>query len=128
MIILVVIFSCAGQLAIKEIWVEPEETIPGAEAKISVVLKGSTDKVSKIIATVREAPDMNFQLNDKGKDGDEKTGDKIWSYQVIVPWDADAGIYHLDFSAYDKAGKEIVSKGMEQRRTGRSGSVEVIVK
>jgi len=127
-IIFALIIGCAGQLAIKEIWVEPGEAIPGIEAKVFVVLKGSTDKVSKIIATVREAPDMNFPLNDKGKDGDEKAGDNTWSYQVIVPWDADAGIYHLDISVYDKAGKDIVSKGMEQRRTGRSGSVEVIVK
>ena len=128
LITLTLIISCAGQLAIKEIQVEPKEAEPGGEAKIFVVLKGSTDKVSKIIATVREATDMYFPLNNKGEDGDEKAGDNIWSYEVIVPWEADAGTYHLDFSVYDKEGNELVTKGMEQQRTGRSGSVEVIVK
>ena len=128
LITLLLIIGCAGQLAVKEIRVEPKETELGGEAKIFVVLKGSTDKVSKIIATVREATDMYFSLNDKGEDGDEKAGDNIWSYEVVVPWDADAGTYHLDFSVYDKEGNEFVTEGMEQQRTGRSGSIEVIVK
>ena len=128
LIILILILGCAGQLAVKEIHVEPKVTEPGSEAKVFVVLKGSTDKVSKIIATVREATDMYFSLNDEGKDGDEKAGDNIWSYKVVVPWQAGAGTYHVDFSVYDKEGNELVTKGMEQQRTGPSGSVEVIVK
>lgn len=128
LIMITLIVSCAGQLAVEKIWLEPTEVAPGDPAKIFVVLKGSTDKVSKIIATVREAPDMFFSLNDSGRDGDEKAGDNIWSYQVVVPWGAGAGTYHLDFSVYDKEGNELVTKGMEQQRTGRSASVEVIVK
>lgn len=128
LVMLTLILSCAGQLAVKKIWMEPGEVEPGDQAKIFVILKGSTNKVSKIIATVREATDMYFSLNDNGKDGDEKAGDNIWSYQVVVPWEADAGTYHLDFSVYDKEGDELVTKGMEQQRTGRSGSVKVIVK
>jgi len=128
LITMALFIGCAGQLAVKEIRMEPKETNPGEEAKIYVVLKGSTDKVSKIIATVREATDMYFSLNDEGKEGDEKRGDNIWSYQVVVPWQADAGSYHLDFSVYDKEGNELVIKGLEQQSTGRSGSIEVIVK
>lgn len=125
---LIFIVGCASQLAVKEIWVEPKESAPGDNAKIFVVLKGSIDKVSKIIATVREAPDMYFALNDDGKDGDEKARDKIWSYEVVVPWEAYAGTFHVDFSVYDKEGNELITKGLEQQRTGRSGTVEVIVK
>ena len=94
------ILSCAGQLAVKEIRMEPEKVEPGDNAKVFVVLKGSSDKVSKIIATVREVPDMYFSLNDSGKDGDEKAGDNIWSYKVVVPWEAESGMYHLDFSVF----------------------------
>lgn len=126
--VMILILNCAGQLGVKEIWVEPKEAEPGGNAKIFVILKGSTDKVSKIIATVREAPDMYFSLNDEGKDGDEKAGDKIWSYEVVVPWEAYAGTFHIDFSVYDKEGNELVTKGLEQQRTGRSGTVDVFVK
>jgi len=128
LIILAVILGCASQLAVKEIWVEPKESAPGDNATIFVVLKGSANKVSKIIATVREATDLYFPLNDEGKEGDKKAGDNIWSSQVVVPWEADSGIYHLDFSVYDKEGNELVTEGLEQQRTGRSGTVEVIVK
>jgi len=128
LIILAVILSCASQLAVKEIWVEPKEVEPGDNAKVFVVLKGATAKVSKIIATVRESTDMYFPLNDDGKDGDKKAGDNIWSYEVVVPWEAYAGTYHVDFSVYDKEGNELVTKGLEQQRTGRSGTVEVFVK
>ncbi len=128
LVILTLILSCVGQLAVKEIWMEPKKVEPGDNAKVFVLLKGSVDKVSKIIATVREVPDMYFSLNDSGKDGDEKVGDNIWSYEVVVPWEADARTYHLDFSVYDKEGNELITKGMEQQRTGRSGTVEVIVK
>ena len=128
LITMVLILSCAGQLVVKEIRVEPKVTEPGGEAKVFVVLKGSTDKVSKIIATVREATELYFPLNDEGKEGDEKAGDNIWSYKVVVPWEAESGMYHLDFSVYDKEGNELVTKGLEQQSTGRSGTVEVIVK
>lgn len=127
-IMLIFLQSCAGQLAIQEIRMDPQKVEPGDEAMIFVVVKGSTSKISKIVATVREAPDMYFTLNDNGKDGDEKAGDKTWSYQVIVPWEADPGVYHLDFSFYDKDGKLIVTRSMKQGRTGSSESIEVYVK
>lgn len=128
LILLVLFAGCAGQLAIKQILTEPKEVTPGDNAKIFVMLKGAKDKAVKIVAVVREAPDMSFALNNEGKNGDEKAGDHIWTTEVVVPWQANAGIYHLDFSVYDKEGNELISKGMEQSSTGRSGSIEVIVK
>lgn len=128
LILLVLVLGCAGQLAIKQITVEPKEVAPGDNAKIFVILKGAKDKVAKIVAVVREAPDMSFSLNNEGKNGDEKAGDQIWTTEVVVPWQANAGIYHLDFSIYDKEDNVLVSKGMEQSSAGRSGSIEVIVK
>ncbi|UCE05872.1 MAG: hypothetical protein JSW07_20150 [bacterium] len=126
--IVVLLLGCAGQLALQDIIVEPKEVVPGDDAKIFVVLKASKSKVASVVATVREVPDFSFSLNNEGKDGDEKAGDNVWSYQVMVPWEADAGIYHLDISVRDKDGNEIIARGLEQRNTGRSGSIEVIIK
>jgi len=120
--------GCAGQLAVKDIIVKPGEVAPGKNSTIFVILTGAKEKVSKIVVTVREAPDMYFSLNDNGNDGDEKAGDNTWSYEVMVPWEAEPCKYHLDVSVYDKEGNEIIKKGLEEQGTGRSGTVEVIVK
>ena len=95
--------------------------------KLTVVLKGASDKVSRVTATVREAPEFSFSLNDKGKYGDEKAGDNIWSYAITVPYEADPGDYHLDISVRDKEGQELVVEGNEKRSTGKSGTVIVTV-
>ena len=83
--------------------------------------------MAEVVATVREAPDFNFRLNDKGEDGDEKAGDNIWSREVTVPLDAPADTYHLEILAKDTDGNEIITPGLEQQQFGQSGSVEVVV-
>ena len=120
--------GCAGQLAVKQVMVDPMEVAAGNNTKISVVVTGSKNKVGKVIATVRENPDLFFTLNDSGQDGDEKAGDNIWTYVATVPYDAPAAKYHLDIRLSDKEGNEIIAEGLEQQTTGRSGTVEVIVK
>lgn len=120
--------ACAGQLAIKQMMTEPREVTPGDNAKIFIVLKGSTARVARIVAVVREAPDLIFSLNDEGKNGDKKAGDHIWTTEAMVPWQASTGLYHLDFSIYDKEGNRLISNDMGQNRTQHSGTIEVIVK
>ena len=119
--------GCAGQLAVKQTIADPTILTPGKEAKLFVIFKGSKNKVAEVVATVREAPDFNFSLNDKGEDGDEKAGDNIWSREVTVPLDAPSDTYHLEILAKDTDGNEIITPGLEQQQFGRSGSVEVVV-
>jgi hypothetical protein len=119
--------GCAGQLAVKQTIADPTILIPGKKTKLFVIFKGPKNKVSEVIATVREAPGFNFPLNDKGEDGDEKAGDNVWSREVTVPLEAPADTYHLEILANDKDGNEIITPGLEEQQFGRSGSVEVVV-
>ena len=119
--------GCAGQLAVKQTFVDPPKTAPGEKVKIIVKFKGPKNKVSEVVATVQEAPDFRLPLNDKGENGDEKAGDNIWSGEASVPMDAPANTYHLDILAKDTDGNEIITPGLEQQEYGRSGAVEVVV-
>jgi hypothetical protein len=119
--------GCAGQLAVKQMTVDPVEVAAGNKAKIVVAFDGPKNKVANVTATVRENPDVYYSLNDEGKNGDEKAGDNIWSRVAEVPWDAPAALYHLDIRATDKDGNEIFAKGSEQK-AGRSGTITVTVK
>jgi hypothetical protein len=123
-----VLTGCAAKLGVKSISSEKQSVYVGEAVKLTVVLKGSPKLVSRVIATVREAPEFSFPLNDEGKSGDVKAGDNIWSYALEVPYEADPGNYHLDISVRDKDGKELVVEGREKYSTGRSGTIEVNVK
>jgi len=120
--------GCAGQIVVKQTIAEPSQLSPGDDVKYSVVLNGSPDKVAEIKVTVREHPELVFDLYNNGEEGDEKAGDNIWTYQSQIPWEAPANTYHLDLCVRDAEGKEIITKGFEHQSTGRSGTIVVTVK
>ena len=122
------LIGCGGQLAVKQTIVEPPQLTPGKTGKIIVIFSGPKNEVAEVVATVREAPNVYYTLNNSGENGDEKAGDNIWTCEAVVPWDAPADTYHLDIQARDEDGNEIITNGLEQQEKGRSGTVEVIVK
>ena len=125
---ILLIIGCASQLAVKQTMIDPPQVNVGDDAKIVIVFTGEKNSVATVIATVRENPEMYFSLNDDGENGDEKAGDNIWTYTITIPWDAPSDTYHLDIRARDQEGNEIITEGYEQQSTGRSGTVEIIVK
>jgi len=127
-LITVVLLGCAGQLAIKEISANPMEIYAGDNATLIVKFGGPKDQISSVIATVREAPQIIYTLNDSGEDGDEQASDNIWTCFATVPFEAEPDQYNLDICARDKEGNEIISEGLENQSTGRSGTISVIVK
>ena len=124
----VIMIECAGQLAIRQMMVEPPEVTEGSEATILVVFTGQKNTVSSVVARLREDPEIVFSLNDNGESGDKMAGDNIWTYSVTVPLNTLANTYHFDISARDLEGNEIITEGYEQQITGRSGTVEITVK
>lgn len=119
--------GCAGHLAVKQAIVDPPKSAPGEKIKFMVIFEGPKGKVSEVVATVRDAPDFSFSLNDMGENGDEKAGDNIWSSEQTVPFNAPSNTYYLDILAKDTNGNEIITPGLEQQQYGRSGVVEVVV-
>ena len=98
--ILAVVIGCATRLSLKQVMVDPPQITRGSKAKIIVVFKGPKSKVASVQATVRENPEITYNLNDNGTNGDEKANDNIWTAQTTVPYDAPAGMYHLVNSSF----------------------------
>jgi len=122
------VFGCAGKLAIDQTFAAQSEADAGGTVKIFVVFKGPVDQVASVTATVREYPDFSFAMNNTGEEGDEKAGDNIWTYTLNFPYETPANLYHFDISVTDQSGNEIITKGLEQQSTGRSGTIEITIK
>ncbi len=123
-----IITGCTSQLKVKQLMVKPSTIAPGEDAIIIIVFKGPADKIATVTATVRENTGIFYVLNDDGVDGDEKANDKMWSSALTVPIEAPSATYHLDFSARDEEGNEIIVRSSEALETGLIGTVEVVVK
>ncbi len=101
--------SCATQrLAFMDAAVRPAEVAVGKSAVLTVNLLDRRGAVQRVIATVREVPELEMELFDDGQDGDDVAGDGVWSIRLDVPPTAPPGTYHFDIRAYDKAGNELV--------------------
>ena len=120
--------GCASQLAVQSFAADPADISPGQSAILMVTFQGPADQVYSVVATVREAPDIMYTLNNSGNNGDAQAGDKTWSIEVTVPYEATPGDYHLDIVALDQERKIIVEKGVEMEDVSQSGTLEVTVK
>ncbi len=100
--------------------IQPAVAAPGDTVSILIEFTGKAEQIRDVIVTVREYPNdaPRFQLKANSKDGKN-----IWRHKTVVPWDAPSQEFHLDISATDKDGKEIVSKGFEDNYTGRTGTI-----
>jgi hypothetical protein len=128
LLIVTLVLGCTSQIAVKQAVSEPNPVTAGEDAKFSVLMKGSKDKVTSVIIIVREYPEFTFSLYDNGENGDEMAGDNIWSFKYTIPNDAPPDLYHLDICVKDKNGNEIITKGFENQSFGRSGTIELTVK
>jgi hypothetical protein len=122
------LFNCAAKLKIAETKALPQSAGAGDETTFMVKVDGPIQKINKIDVTVREYPEMVVALNDSGEEGDEKSGDGMWSRKITIPWNAESGIYHLEVTAMDVDGNEIISQGFENQSFGKSGVIEITVK
>jgi hypothetical protein len=95
------------KLEMSEPMADPAKVGAGAQSLISVKVADSEGVVASVTATVREAPDIIVDLNDKGEKGDKVAGDGVWSSAFDVPGGAPAGEYHWDFAALDAEGKAV---------------------
>jgi hypothetical protein len=77
LLIVTLVLGCTSQIAVKQAVSEPNPVTAGEDAKFSVLIKGSKDKVTSVIIIVREYPEFTFSLYDNGENGDEMAGDNI---------------------------------------------------
>jgi len=104
-LIIALVSGCATteQPALVDAKLVPPKVSPGEKTLVQVKLVDPQGIVSIVVATVREFPQISFDLNDQGEYGDAVAGDGIWSYTMDVPSVAPSGEYTWDFEAYDAA-------------------------
>ena len=127
-LVILVLFSCAAKLKIAETKALPQLASAGEDVTFMVKVSGPMQNIKDISVTVREYPEMVVELNDIGEEGDEKAGDGMWSRKITIPWNADSGTYHLEVTAIDLNGNEIISQGYENQSFGKGGVIDVNIK
>jgi hypothetical protein len=129
-LVLALVTGCATtkQPALVDAKLVPAKVSPGEETVVQVKLVDPQGIVSVVVATVREYPEISFDLNDSGEYGDAVPGDSIWSYAMEVPGEAPPGEYNWDFEAYDADGNlvKIAGDGGEMAPLTAEASVEIL--
>ncbi len=130
MILALALFLLAGtgyskQLVLKKAVIEPAAAAPGDSVKIIAEFSGKQKDIRGVTLITREypydGPTIHLQpYKDKKKN--------IWFFKGAVPYDAPNEIFHLDITAIDKKGKEIITKGLENQSTGHTGTIKFEVK
>ena len=130
----ILMFVCAGcntlgrQPQLKNATISPDELKPGDAAVVTVVVKDRHNLVRKVQGVVREDPSITLKLRNDGVAPDEKAGDKTWSLEVDVPFQAPAGNYTLDVTAYRSDGTPVPVRSPERKTVPLSVSIPVVIK
>jgi hypothetical protein len=127
LLVSVVMMNCAGNLTVDRMYAEPQPVSQGEDLTLYVVIEGATDKVDRVVGTVREYTEMRTTFKNDGTNGDETANDNVWTYQTPISWDTPTGTYHIDVSVYNQQGEEIVTEGYENRWTGKTGTIELTI-
>ena len=114
--------------ALTEARIVPPKVSAGEEIVICVRVIDPQGVVAAVITTVREFPDISFDLNDEGQEGDKVASDGVWSYTFELPWEAPPGEYNWDFEAYDADGNlmKVTGKGGEEEALTAEAVLEIL--
>ena len=115
-------------VTINRISAQPAEVEAGNTMLIFVEFSESKDQVLVVKASFREANDVNFILNDEGKNGDVKAGDNVWSCAIEIPVGVPIGQFHFDFNCIDRNLDRIYIKDSIKEGIGEEGSLMFAVK
>lgn len=107
--------TLSGQPEITRAVINPEVLGPGSSAVITLAVKDRHSLIERIEGVVLEDPRITFRLRDDGETPDEKAGDRIYSMQVDVPFQAPPGEFQLEFTAYGPDGMPISVRDSEGR-------------
>jgi hypothetical protein len=130
LVALVVFSGCATtkQPALTGAKILPARLAPGEGGVISVTVVDPQGIVAVVTATVREYPEISYDLNDAKADGDEVPGDGVWTFAIEVPGGAPPGQYNWYFEAYDTGGNliKVTTETGETVTLTAEASVEIV--
>ena len=87
--------------------ITPSELKAGESAVITVRMADRHNIIRRVEGVVREDPTVKLKLRDDGKPPDEKAGDNLWTLQVDAPFQAPAGQFNVDLTAYRSDGSTV---------------------
>lgn len=125
MLFVLVHLSFAGQPKLKKAVIKPTEASIGDTIKVVVEFTGVHKDIREVYLTVRE---YQYDYPRIPLMADTTCKKNIWAMKGPIPNEAPPELFHLDITAIDKEGKEIVTKGFEQSYTGKAGTIELKVK
>ena len=122
---LCIFVSCASQPKLVETMIEPEFVSPGDSIYLSIQFTGKQSEMKEVYLTVREYPYDFPMIKLLPKENSDMN---LWADDLVIPYDAYPGEYHLDINAFTNSGEEIVTEGFEDNSTGQTGTIIVKVK
>jgi len=128
MILSVLLFAglaFAGQPSVKEATIAPKELSVGDSVTMVVEFTGKKSDIKEVFGYAREYPYDSPRITLMPAETGKKN---TWHLSTTIPWDAPSETYHLDFTAIDKDGKEIVSKDMPETAIGKTFTLVLTVK
>ncbi len=125
MLFILVQSSLAEQPKLKEAVIKPNTAAIGDTVNIKVEFSGVHKDIREVFLTVRE---YQYDYPRIPLVADTTSKKNIWVMKGPIPEEAPSELFHLDITAIDKEGKEIVTKGFEQSYTGKAGTIELKVK
>ncbi len=113
------------KVKIKKVSLQPAVTKVGDNVLFSVIFEGSIDEVFIVKAKIGN---IQYTLNNDGKNGDEKANDNVWSCKGEVQPYFQSRQNHVSFLALDKNLNAIYLTGTVKEGMGEHGSLILTVK
>ena len=123
--VLVASLAFAEKPSVKEARITPTEAAVGDSISIMAVFTGEKSDIREIYGYAREYPYDSPRISLQPA---EAASNNLWHLETTIPWDAPSETFHLDFTAIDKDGKEIVSEDMADTAIGKTFTLLLTVK
>jgi len=131
--VLVVVGLLAGcntlgrQPKLRDASMAPALVKPGDTGLITVKLNDKRDVVARIEGVVRGYERRKLELYDDGANEDKKAGDGVWTLQVDVPYEAPAGQFLVELTAYNDKGEPVLVKNEKGNVVPLTDTCEVVI-
>ena len=86
----------------------PNALKPGDSAVVRVAFQDRFSIIDHVHGQIPEDPSIVFRLRDNGIDPDEMANDDVWTLLVDVPFNAPAGEFSLELTAYNSDDRPIL--------------------
>lgn len=107
--------------------ITPSDLKPGDTAIITVRVDDRHGVVDHVEGIVLEDPAIKLKLSDDGKDPDQAADDQVWTLKVDVPFQAPAGSFALQLTAYRADGTAVPVSDADGRTVPLAAHLDLVI-